>query len=169
MCDFQQRMKYAAFVFLGAALGTGASAIASVDPPRGAEAPEGQAPRVGQNGAAHLPLQRGFYVHTDVACGEASAASLLLFRGAAISGSRDLCSFQQVLQIASDTWQVHESCEVSEGGRAWVVDSQSTWRITSPTSFERTNEEGWEVRARLCEQSSLPEPWSDNDIADLLH
>lgn len=35
-------------------------------------------------------------------------------------------------------------------------------------TFTFTSEYGWEGSARHCPQSSLPEPWRDNDISDLI-
>jgi hypothetical protein len=117
-----------------------------------------------------LPLKRGFYVAGDTACGQASNATLMLVRKSGINSSRVPCEFKAIEKVGANSYRVTESC--SEGGAAWgteehVSTSVSTYEIASDTSFTSKSDSGWENSARYCPQSSLPEPWRNNDIGDL--
>lgn len=113
-----------------------------------------------------LPLKRGFYVASDTPCEQASNATLLLLRRDGIGGARDFCEFRQIEAVDAAIYRVTEACADLQGGDAVV--SLSTYRVASPTDFTARSEQGWESSARYCEQSSLPEPWRDNDVDDLI-
>jgi hypothetical protein len=121
---------------------------------------------------ASLPLKRGFYVVSDTPCGRASNATLSLLRrdGFTVSG-RDFCEFVKIEKTGATGYRVTEEC--SSGGEAWGTEEQKdtsvvTWEIPGDTQFRRKSDSGWESSARYCAQSSLPEPWRDNDISDLV-
>lgn len=117
---------------------------------------------------ATLPLKRGFYVASDTACNAASNATLLLYRGDGFNGARDSCEFQSIEQTGSDTYRVTERCQSFQAS----IDSATTevvdWTLPDDASFTSASERGWERNFRHCEQSSLPDPWRENDISDLI-
>ncbi|MDP3415652.1 hypothetical protein [Falsiroseomonas sp.] len=114
-----------------------------------------------------LPLQRGFYVNADTTCGRASNATLLLLRRNGIGGARDLCEFQSITAAGPDRYSVTQACR--ELGRDGAAETETViFEITSRTSFRQTSPHGWSRAARFCPQRSLPAPWRDNDIRDLV-
>lgn len=136
----------------------------------GAELQQASAPK-GET-LASLPLQRGFYVVEGTACGQASNATLMLVRKSGINTSRVPCDFKSIEKTGANSYRVTETC--SEGGAAWGTEEHistnvSTYEIPNNTSFTSKSDSGWESSARYCPQSSLPEPWRNNDIADLIN
>lgn len=133
-----------------------------------------QAPAAGalSGGAvAQLPLRLGFYVSSDVTCATASNATLQLLGRDGINTSRVPCSLDRIEQVDATRYRVTSTC--TEGGPAWgteesVETSSSIYEILSETSFKRIYEDGWESTMNHCPQSTLPEPWRDNDISDLI-
>ena len=120
---------------------------------------------------ASLPLKRGFYVASDTSCGQASNATLSLFVGDGFNGSRDSCGFRKIEKIGATSYRVTEEC--SSGGEAWGSEEQkdtsiATYEIAANTIYKRKMDGGWESSARYCAQSSLPEPWRDNDISEFI-
>src|SRR3546814_8733928 len=89
--------------------------------------------------------------------------------------SSDVCSsdlFKSIEKTGANSYRVTETC--SEGGAAWGTEEHistnvSTYEIPNNTSFTTKSDSGWESSARYCPQSSLPEPWRNNDIADLIN
>lgn len=118
-----------------------------------------------------LPLKPGFYVVNDTTCGQASNATLMLVRKSGINTSRVPCDFKSIEKTSTNSYRVTESC--TEGGAAWGTEEHistnvSTYEIPNETSFNLKSDSGWESSARYCPQSSLPEPWRNNDIGDLI-
>jgi len=113
---------------------------------------------------ASLPLKRGFYVDNDTPCGEASNASMLLvLRRGIISGAKELCELRRIERVGTASYRVTQACkDLASRGRAQTV--WVTLEIANDSSF-MSKEVG---NKRYCEQSSLPDPWRDNDIADLI-
>jgi hypothetical protein len=115
-----------------------------------------------------LPLRHGFYVADDVACSQASGASLLLVLRDGVTGSRDFCTFGAIERTGSTRYRVSEECAstepVSGGTQAQLV----TWEIPDSVSFTSRSDAGWRRAARYCEQSVLPEPWRDNDLSAVI-
>ncbi|MDP2193611.1 MAG: hypothetical protein Q8K36_03700 [Alphaproteobacteria bacterium] len=116
---------------------------------------------------AELPLKRGFYVASDTPCKEASNATLQLLRRDGIGGARDFCEFKQIAQITPQQYQVSAMCGDLHGDENSGELLSITYNLTDSTSFSALSDTGWEYSARYCEQSSLPDPWRDNDISDL--
>jgi hypothetical protein len=108
---------------------------------------------------AMLPLKRGFYVVNGTSCGDASAATLFLLDKASLNGQQDSCTFKKIEQAGANSYRVTEACP---GGA-----SIATYTVQSETSFRSTSDNGRDVSARYCAQSSLPDPWRDNDISDV--
>jgi len=141
----------------------------------GKEAAVAAAPEIASAAAVEsLPLKRGFYVSSDTPCGRASNATLsLLSREGFTVAGRDFCAFLKIEKTGATTYRVTEEC--SSGGEAWGSEEHKetqivAWEIPNDASHSRKNENtGWESSARYCAQSSLPEPWRDNDIRDLIH
>lgn len=135
----------------------------------GGEAQQASAPK-GET-VASLPLQRGFYVADGTSCGQASNATLMLVRKSGINTSRVPCDFKSIEKTGANSYRVTETC--SEGA-AWGTEEHistnvSTYEIPNNTSFTSKSDSGWESSARYCPQASLPEPWRNNDIADLIN
>lgn len=136
----------------------------------GAELQQASAPK-GET-VASLPLQRGFYVADGTSCGQASNATLMLVRKSGINTSRVPCDFKSIEKTGANSYRVTETC--SEGGAAWGTEEHistnvSTYEIPNNTRFTSKSDSGWESSARYCPQASLPEPWLNNDIADLIN
>jgi hypothetical protein len=134
--------------------------------------PFGPADDAGNSGAsgntvAELPLKRGFYVMSDTTCGNASNATLLLIRSEGMNGARDVCEFRSIEQTGPTSYRAAVACEVIPGGA--IEPSTYIYEIPDTAQFS-FGTEGSDFRShfRYCEQSSLPDPWRDNDISDLL-
>ncbi|WP_145985251.1 hypothetical protein [Altererythrobacter sp. B11] len=138
-----------------------------------AEAPgqaSGEAAPHAEGAKASLPLKLGFYIADDTSCGNASNATLMLLRKGGLNTSRVPCDFTRIEKTGPDRYRVSESC--SEGGEAWgteehVYTNISTYRVDSETRFTIIGD-GGEQTVKHCPQSSLPEPWRDNDIASIV-
>lgn len=114
-----------------------------------------------------MPLNRGFYVMSDTACGDASNATLLLIRRGGMNGTRDACDFRSIEQTGPTSYRAEVACIGIQGGAA----EQSTYRYEIPGSVQfsyGTEHSDYRSHFHYCEQSSLPDPWRDNDISDLL-
>lgn len=103
-----------------------------------------------------LPLKRGFYVASDTPCAQASNATLRLVTREGINFSRDICTFKKIEKTGATSYRVTESCS----------GEPQTYEIPNDTSFT-VKYEGGSDSARYCAQSSLPDPWRDNDISDI--
>jgi hypothetical protein len=118
--------------------------------------------------ARELPLTRGFYVSTGTPCKAASAATLNLLGRTAINGSQDSCEFLEIVEETSTRFRVTERC-ADFRDPAGAVTTVRVGEILGAGAFRATREEDdWVHEARHCPQSSLPEPWRDNDISDVL-
>ncbi len=122
-------------------------------------------------GVTTLPLKPGFYVVNGTACAQASNATLMLVRKSGINTSRVPCDFESIEKTGANSYRVTESC--TEGGAAWGTEEHisinvSTYEVPNETSFTSKSDSGWASSARYCPQSSLPEPWRNNDIGDLI-
>jgi len=111
-----------------------------------------------------LPLKRGYYVASDVACSEASNSTVALLRHDGIGGARDFCTFMNIEQVRPSNYRVTQSCR-NVGDNTPAEISVITYLVTGDTAFISRNEYGWEFSARLCPQSSMPPEWQSNDIA----
>ena len=114
-----------------------------------------------------LPLQRGFYVASDTACGAASNATLLLFRGDGFSGSHDSCDFKTIERTGPQTYRVTEHCDDFQAGPDSATTQLVDYRLPDDTRFISKSNDGWERDFRYCQQSSLPQDWRDADISEL--
>lgn len=130
-------------------------------------APGGEFHGTAGNIVTELPLKRGFYVVSDTACGQASNATLLLVHRDGINGSRSACDFEVIEQAGPTSYRAVAVCMNIQGGEA--ESSTNVYEIPDATRFSY-GAEGRDYRShfRYCEQSSLPVPWRDNDISDLL-
>jgi hypothetical protein len=115
-----------------------------------------------------LPLKRGFYVAAGTACGQASNATLSLLRSTGLGGSRDFCEFVKIEKTGESSYRVTEKCGDLQAGPDSEFTQVATWETQGDTGFRRTSDSGWESSARYCAQSSLPDPWRENDISDLV-
>jgi len=114
-----------------------------------------------------LPLQRGFYVESDTACTNASNATLLLIRRAGMDGARDACDFTLIEQTGPTSYRAAGVCKEIQSGN--VEPSTYLYEIADTSQFSYGSEDSdYRSQFRYCEQSSLPDPWRDNDISDLL-
>lgn len=113
-----------------------------------------------------LPLKRGFYVAMDTPCSQASNATLRLVTAEGINSARTVCTFTRIEPSGPDTYRVTEACgdiqsDEPPGHRI------TTYVLQGDTGFTFSTTDGWEGSARYCAQSSLPEPWRENDISGL--
>lgn len=115
---------------------------------------------------ASLPLKPGYYVATDTACSAASHATTVLLRREGIGGARDYCHFERIEQTGPQSYRVTQSCAELQGGLP-AQTSVVTWTIPGATRFQTRSADGWEHRARHCEQSQMPAEWQANDIGDM--
>lgn len=132
---------------------------------------EPASPSAGSAAMATLPLELGFYVPTDVACAQASNATLSLLRRSGINTSRVPCDFSAVEPLGGNRFRVTERC--SSGGAAWgteeeVSTSTAIYDIATPTRFRIESEGGYTATMQHCPQGELPDPWRSNDIADII-
>jgi pyruvate/2-oxoglutarate dehydrogenase complex dihydrolipoamide acyltransferase (E2) component len=104
-----------------------------------------------------LPLKRGFYVSSDTPCNQASNATLRLVTREGINFARDICTFRKIEKTGATSYRVTESCS----------GEPQAYEIPNDTTFTVTYEGGSQSSARYCAQSSLPDPWRDNDISDI--
>lgn len=109
-----------------------------------------------------LPLQRGYYVRTDDACGTASRATLALVRRDGISG----CSFEHIEKIGASRYRVRENCMEPQAPEPYEVVQE--YEVLAGDRYRVTFEYGESAEFRHCPQASLPDPWRDNDISDVL-
>ena len=124
-----------------------------------------------------LPLQLGFYVAADTPCANASNATLLLLRADGIGGARDFCQFLSIRQLSAQDFLVTESCadfQASEAEqrlvRYQIIDAVS-FKLSRATAEQPVLSQPIDTdvfyQGYYCPQSSLPEPWRDNDLSDL--
>jgi hypothetical protein len=135
----------------------------------GGNAPEGVGASANGNGntVTELPLKRGFYVASDSDCGQASNATLLLVHSGGINGSRDACDFTSIEQTGPTGYRAVVACRNIQGGE--TESSTNVYEIPDATQFSYgADDSDYRSHFRYCEQSSLPDPWRDNDISDLV-
>jgi len=111
---------------------------------------------------AELPLKRGYYVMADTPCREASNATIALVRRDGISE----CGFTRIESLGEDRYRVHQYCHPREPVEPveYVLAGDDRYRIGE----DATDEYGQPTGFRICAQRSLPDPWRDNDISDVL-
>jgi hypothetical protein len=116
---------------------------------------------------AELPLQRGFYVMSDTSCGEASNATLMLIRRGGVNWARSACDFQAIEKAGPTSYRATVACTDIQRGE--IESSTYLFEIPDATQFSYgTEDSDYRTHFRHCEQSSLPDPWRDNDISDLI-
>lgn len=140
--------------------GGGLLAIAgcTADPAPATAAGPPAAPPPAQATVESLPLERGYYVSTDTACGDASRATLALVRGDGISE----CDFDRIEALGGDRYRVVQACD-PDGVEPMTVE----YRLDGDRQYRMVGEH-WESEFRYCPQPSLPEEYRDNDISDLI-
>lgn len=109
-----------------------------------------------------IPLRRGYYVASDTPCGDASNATTTLFKG---DGFYATCTTRSIERTAPDTYRLNETC--SDRGEP-ERDSTQTIRVTSDMGFAVVADDGSTWSARFCRQQDMPEPFSKNDLSDLV-
>lgn len=110
-----------------------------------------------------IPLRRGYYVASDTPCAEASNATTSLFKG---DGFYLTCETRSIERVDADTYRLSETCADREGGPD--IESVQTLRVTSDMGFTVLGADGSSRSARFCRQQDMPEPFSRNDLSDLL-
>jgi hypothetical protein len=119
---------------------------------------------------AALPLKRGFFVSADEPCNRASNATVSLFTGDGINGSRSACTFTRVEPQGGGRYRVTQRCqEIGGWGRDEAPDvSTMTLEIPDDSRFTIRWADGSTRTSRHCPQASMNEPFRSNDIRDLL-
>ncbi|MGQ4659600.1 hypothetical protein [Lysobacter sp. F6437] len=117
-------------------------------------------------GVDRLPLKPGYFVAADVACGDASNATVMLHDGKGINSSREACRFTRIEKTGPNTYATAETCTVIGGmGGGGPEPSEVEYTIESPEAFSADNRTyDWQYAARHCPQSALPEPWRSNQL-----
>ena len=111
--------------------------------------------------AIDLPLQRGFYVASDAACGEASNATLGLLHRPGLNSAREDCIFTGIALLSEGRYHITEQCaEIGSGETSRYL---AEWQVLSHQSFRRTLD-SWTSQMRYCDQATLPEAWRDIDL-----
>ena len=111
-----------------------------------------------------LPLRRGYYVRVEDACGEASRATLALVRRDGMSG----CSFDRIERIGEGRYRATETCQEVQGPQPSTYEVEQEYEVLAEDRYRVNFEGGGSSEFRFCPQDSLPEPWRDNDISDVL-
>jgi hypothetical protein len=152
---------------------TAAPAAPAVPAPAPAPAPApppATASPGGGSQVAGLPLQRGYYVQGQIACGEASAPALVLHTRDGVNGNTHREKFLRIEKTGPTTYRVDTELTsvqtlTSQGGQVsrWV----STYDVDSPTSYRINHPGGSTLSYRFCAQAILPEPWRSNNITDV--
>jgi len=113
-----------------------------------------------------LPLQRGFYVRKEVACPQASNATLMLVTRDGMNVSRVLTKFTKVQKTGATTYQVTEVSEDLQGKK--MSPTVQVYEVPDRTTFSLRDSSGV-FTFRYCPQNSLPEPWRNNDIRSMIN
>lgn len=124
-------------------------------------------PTAGVAAVESLPLERGFFVRQGTPCGEASNATLTLHTGSGINAAQASCGFTRIEKTGDNTYTATEECYFIRAGESFSDTLHIT--VESRTAYSQAtagDESTW--RARHCAQSSLPEPWRNNDLSEYL-
>lgn len=122
------------------------------------------APRTGD--VTSLPLKPGYYVASDTPCGRASNATLSLVRRNGMNVSRMTCDFKKIEQVGRARYRVTEECKEIDQDKSEAA--VTTYEVANNDRYKSIFPDGESYQARYCAQSSLPAPWRDNDISDLI-
>lgn len=116
--------------------------------------------------SASVPLQRGYYVHADTKCTQASNATLALFNGQSLGYAHTECKQPTVQAISATSYRIVEICRAAQvdNGRWEAVNTNI--EVRNRTEFVATTPFG-RFHYRHCSQSDLPGPWADVDLAAL--
>lgn len=118
--------------------------------------------------APPLPLKRGFYVSDETDCGAASNATTSVLRRDGYGGARYSCTFVQIRRIDDTRFEVTEECKELFVEHPAVGTEVVLWTLSGDSRYTRRKPDGAVDEARHCEQASLPEPFGDTDISDIL-
>jgi hypothetical protein len=110
-----------------------------------------------------IPLRRGYYVASDTACSDASRATTMLFKG---DGFGMNCETLSLERLAPTRYRLTDRCSDHQGGAD--LESTSIYEVSSDMAFTLHGEDGSRYAARFCRQEQMPEPFSTNDISDVL-
>jgi hypothetical protein len=104
-----------------------------------------------------LPLRDGFYLETDVPCGQAYSAAMLQIMGDRFESARQLCTIKSVSQQGK-SYTVTEECQETSMGR------KSSGKLTIVIPNDHTvvfGSKGQSTRYRYCPIPSLPASFKD--------
>jgi len=128
-------------------------------------------PKADPSAPVVLPLRTGYYIASEETCENASNVSLQLLGRSRISTSHVECTFESIVQRASSTYGVTVKC-TDDGeafGREPFVETRTdTFDVARETQFTIGYDGGGSATYQFCEQASLPEPWRNSDISDLI-
>lgn len=149
-----------------AAAGAGVAAPPAAAPAP-APAPAAPVAAPAQASDAGLPIRTGYYVNTEVECGGASNATLALVRRDGISA----CEFTRIDRTADARYRVAERChdhQAPPGSEGAYFGIEQDYEVLGDGRYRIVFEYGGTSEFRFCPQDTLPEPWRDNDISDLV-
>lgn len=109
-----------------------------------------------------IPLKPGYYVTTDTACGQASNATVSLFKG---DGFSAWCETQSIDRVGPQTYRLVQSC--SDPREPQPYEMETVYELKGDSAYVEKGE-GWSREARFCPQSQMPDPFDTNDISEFL-
>jgi len=105
--------------------------------------------------APKLPLHPGFYVESDVPCGEMYQAAMIQFTGTAFEEGPELCRVVAVSHRGS-VYRIAQRCQDQMSG----TRSRQKGAVAIPDRFTFLNSvKSDATRFRYCPLSSLPGDW----------
>ena len=114
--------------------------------------------------ADSLPIERGYYVRSDIPCQQASNATITLYNGTSFGNAHIECRKPAIRTLADGSYQITEPCRDTQGrGGPWTVFTAqyavlSRTEVISTTPYEKAS-------YRYCKQPDLPEPWRAIDLS----
>ncbi|GAA0651873.1 hypothetical protein [Brevundimonas lenta] len=111
-----------------------------------------------------IPLRRGYYVASDTGCDEASRATVMLFKG---DGFGLNCETVSIERLSPTRYRLNDRCSDDRGGEG-TTDSSTVYEVSSDMAFTIRGDDGSAYSARFCRQQQMPEPFSTNDISDIV-
>ena len=114
-----------------------------------------------------LPLQRGYYVDATVPCANADNSSLYLVTKEGINSAQAVCKISKIERTEPTVFSVTDTCMDLVSGSEFG-ETTTTYMIPDDHSFGFYSAGEATGITRFCAQSELPEPFSTNDISDIL-
>lgn len=142
--------------FFGVRIGAFLLALAACSSPTSEQADASAV----QEAVDSIPLKPGYYVAADTPCGQASNATVTLFKG---DGFSALCETQSIERIDANSYRLKEACFDQRAGQDY--ETEAVYTLKGDAAYVMKSD-GWEAEARFCPQAQMPEPFNTNDISE---